>query len=257
MTKTDQRTETEKGQDTVTENRKTPANHPDRTTEVLKVHIRRFATKEHYKVKTVGRDKALQSEQTGFQAVTCDSNVYRIQNLSKMPLSHKRKTKVPYQSASVEQACVMQFVRKFSKFRCYRPFQQTWHLPFFGLQLQPTLKSTDPWQAIGVESWHQTYLFLEVNQHIPSLEWLGQTVTRVLKSRDVLKQKSLFLHQHLNVLRTKFYVPDASQQPFHWAYADRGRRVVAQNQLVSPCCTLRGSQNGQRNPIQNGFQQHS
>ena len=49
-----------KGQDTVTENRKTPANHPDGTTEVLKVHIRRFATKEQYKVKTVGRDKDLQ-----------------------------------------------------------------------------------------------------------------------------------------------------------------------------------------------------
>ena len=73
----------------------------------------------------------------------------------------------------------------------------------------------------------------------------------------MLKQKTLLLHQHLNVLRTKFYVPDASQQPFHWAYADRSRRVVAQNQLVSPCCTLRGSQNGQRNPIQNGFQQHA
>ena len=40
-----------KGQDTVTENRKTPANHPDGTTEVLKVHIRRFAAKEQYKVK--------------------------------------------------------------------------------------------------------------------------------------------------------------------------------------------------------------
>ena len=49
-----------KGQDTVTENRKTPANHPDGTTEVLKVHIPRFATKEQYKVKTVGRDKDLQ-----------------------------------------------------------------------------------------------------------------------------------------------------------------------------------------------------
>ena len=111
----------------------------------------------------------------------------------------------------------------------------------FKIQVLPTLptnlKSTDPWQAIGVESWHQTYLFLEVNQHIPSLEWLGQTVTRVLKSRDVLKQKTLLLHQHLNILCTKFYVPDASQQPFHWAYANRGRRVVAQNQLVSPCCT--------------------
>ena len=83
------------GQDTVTENRKTPAKHPDGTTEVLKVHIRRFATKEQYKVKTVGRCKDLQLEQTGFQAVTCDSNVYRLQNLSKMPLSHKRKTKVP------------------------------------------------------------------------------------------------------------------------------------------------------------------
>ena len=49
-----------KGQDTVTENRKTPANHPDGTTEVLKVHIRRFATKEQYEVTTVGRYKALQ-----------------------------------------------------------------------------------------------------------------------------------------------------------------------------------------------------
>ena len=35
--RTDQRTETEKGQDTFTENRKTQANHPDGTTEVLKV----------------------------------------------------------------------------------------------------------------------------------------------------------------------------------------------------------------------------
>ena len=60
MTKTDQRTETEKGQDTVTENRKTPANHPDGTTEALKVYIRRFATKEQYEVTTVGRYKALQ-----------------------------------------------------------------------------------------------------------------------------------------------------------------------------------------------------
>ena len=41
------------------------------------------------------------------------------------------------------------------------------------------------------------------------------------------------------------------QQPFHRAYADRGRRVVVQNQVVSPSCTLRGSKNDQRNPIQN------
>ena len=40
--------------------KKTPANHPDGTTEVLKVHIRRFATKEQYEVTTVGRYKALQ-----------------------------------------------------------------------------------------------------------------------------------------------------------------------------------------------------
>ena len=95
MTKTDLRTETEKDRTPSRKTEKTPANHPDGTTEVLKVHIRRFATKEQYKVKTVGRYKDLQLEQTGFQAVTCDSNVYRIQNLSKMPLNHKRKTKVP------------------------------------------------------------------------------------------------------------------------------------------------------------------
>ena len=93
MTKTDQRTETEKDRTPSRKTEKTPANHPDGTTEILKVHIRRFATKEQYKVKTVGRCKDLQLEQTGFQAVTCDSNVYRIQNLSKMPLSHKRKQK--------------------------------------------------------------------------------------------------------------------------------------------------------------------
>ena len=93
MTKTDQRTETEKDRTPSRKTEKTPANHPDGTTEIFKVHIRRFATKEQYKVKTVGRYKDLQLEQTGFQAVTCDSNVYRIQNLSKMPLSHKRKQK--------------------------------------------------------------------------------------------------------------------------------------------------------------------
>ena len=93
MTKTDQRTETEKDRTPSRKTEKTPANHPDGTTEVLKVHIHRFATKEQCKVKTVGRYKDLQLEQTGFQAVTCDSNVYRIQNLSKMPLRHKRKNK--------------------------------------------------------------------------------------------------------------------------------------------------------------------
>ena len=37
--------------------------------------------------------KTFRLEQVGFQAVTCDSKVYRIQNLRKMPLSHKQKNK--------------------------------------------------------------------------------------------------------------------------------------------------------------------
>ena len=93
MAKTDQRTETEKDRTPSRKTEKTPANHPDGTTEVLKVHIRRFATKEQYKVKTVGRYKDLQLEQTGFQAVTCDSNVYRIQNLSKNAVESQAKNK--------------------------------------------------------------------------------------------------------------------------------------------------------------------
>ena len=102
-----------KGQDTVTETQKRcPSKPTDWTTGLSNVHVRRSTAKEQSLVKQWEGTKTSRDEQTGFQAVTCDSKSWIPQQNA---VHSQAKNKSSLAKCLSRTACVMQKSRK-SKF---------------------------------------------------------------------------------------------------------------------------------------------